>query len=123
MVADEVRVEDIPEKAKLIGRLGVPLGQIVTVTATIIPAEETARVKGGPISSRVSVVQVDGRDIQAVVMPYNRAPGTEVKEGKQVSVVGFETGGFLGTPADAWKHRPPYQTTGFYFESRFVILK
>ena len=45
------------------------------------------------------------------------------KNGATIAIVGYEDGGFVGTPDGAYKFAPPVQESGtFHFKTWFVVL-
>ena len=116
----KVNYRDLGGKVSIIGALGEPLGQIIAVGASI--AEDSKRSKDSQrpplVISEVSHVQ-----IPSVQLEYSLAPGVELKKAKRLTLIGYETGGFKGTPTEAWRHTQPFQTRGFGFSTSFIVLK
>jgi hypothetical protein len=112
---------------RLVGRLGVPMGQMVTIQGVVV--ESGATGYGG--STRLWVRRIDGRATQAALLipihPFGLDEwGSEflpfLEPGASYELDGYETGGFVGVPNDVGRD-VYFQTSGFGFTSGFVAAR
>ncbi len=133
----EDRLEGIPAaqlgtRYELIGQLGAPLGDVVTVAGVLV---EGIAPKGGPGGGpRLVVQKIQAKytqesivlDLRPLEMDYwNESVGLGLREGgeleygKTYELVGFETGRFLGAPRQPAGTGIGDQDYGFHFSLRF----
>jgi hypothetical protein len=110
----------------VVGALGYPLGEVVTVEG--IAADETyTRRKADTGKILLLVHRVNGKPIKReVVLPCQPHEGVELTRptaGARFKFVGYETGGFSGTPEEAFVYIPRTATSGYYFTTSLVILR
>ena len=111
---------DALQPGQVIGRLGEPLGKVVTIEAEIIDGD-TLKQKAmmGLWLLHIKRVGDQRKDalmsVEGVVLPKTH--------GAPIKLIGYETGRFIGTPSEAFKHIPAMATRGFGFETSFVALK
>jgi hypothetical protein len=118
---------DIPGRLQIVGKLGQPLGQLVTVRG-----RWTAPFPSKPASPVFMVNQVDGRpldppaefdDVGAV---WGKAVEfTRKSIGEEWEARGVETGGFVGFSDQVWEElgQPPMQRPPRGFLTRFCYVK
>lgn len=119
----QIHVEDF-HSSQIIGRLGVPLGQVVIVEGTMI--EENSRQKGRDGAKSFRISTVDDRPLDEAVAFWEE---DVVRGGKRRTVWAdgryrlavYETGQFDGWP-NGDTYRPVPQTRGFHFRSELVIV-
>ncbi len=128
-----VRWSDIPERVKVVGRLGLPLGELATVRGIwTAPLPQKAAL---PV---FMVNQVNGRPLDPPaefddVGPVNPTAGESAEFTKRVvgdewELRGAETGGFVGFSKEVWAETglPPVQPGphGFLsFQTRFCYAE
>jgi hypothetical protein len=119
-----VSVDALEAPNMVIGKLGMPLGKIVTIEADM--------VDGGQLSDKalegVTLLKVRSVDGQSVREPiflrfswFETVPPAPLSG--RVRLVGYETGAFTGVPAEAFAYIPPVASQSFHFESAFIVLK
>ncbi|HEV2948042.1 MAG TPA: hypothetical protein VGX70_11745, partial [Gemmataceae bacterium] len=137
------RAEDKPQNApdaksaweyRLTPKLREPLGSVVTVQGVVVEGPS----KGFEDGPNVRVQRINGRarqdDIQIRITPYFAdfgAQGTggghllpRLASGKTFEFEGYETGGFVGVPPEAFKRAGvPLQTSGFHFSHVYKVYK
>jgi hypothetical protein len=109
-----VRAEDIPDRVQIIGSLGRPLGEMVTIRGKWW--DPGRRTKGPPpkdMTPRFRVTEVNGERLvervtfrRELIRPVdvgggNRAPDPE--DGATWELRGVQMGGFRYVPDHAWK--------------------
>ena len=128
------KVPVVPPSAnfELVGELGTKLGSTVTLEGIIVEG----RFKGYEGGPNLLVQKIDGvgtqRVVQLPVSPYfgkfgekisDKAALPKIANGLTFRLRGYETGGFVGIPSDAYGEAGiPLQTTGFYFRNSFVVF-
>ena len=111
---------------KVIGPLGEPLGKVVLIEGWAITEREMNRNSKAPINENFAVDTIDGQKLESpawiqLELPHNHPP---LKEGKRERFTGFQTGGFINEPWEAYNFERVYlQTTGWYFLVYFVVLE
>lgn len=122
-----VHYADIPEQVQIIGKLGQPLGQLVTVRG-----KWTTPFPSKPALPVFVVDQVNGRLLDAPAEFDEVEPvvgdGGEVGRrvvGEQWELRGVETGGFVGFSDKVWNElgEPPMQKPPRGFLTRFCYVK
>lgn len=116
------------KKLKLIGELGLKLGETATVCGIIIDGPS----KGYGDGPNLLVQKINGvsiqRFIQIPVKPYpfmefgkHPLPKLEYEETYRFRL--YETGEFVGTPDEAFNEAGiVFQETGFYFQNRLILI-
>jgi hypothetical protein len=107
-----------------IGNLGQPLGKITTISGTVRQAALGAKASKLDLVLSVEVVN-DQPLSKPIVMPFQIFETAKVVKpylGQAFKYVGYETGGFTGVPAEAFKWVPAVATTGYRFETVYQIL-
>lgn len=109
------------------GTLGHPLGTVMEVSGRVVA--NTSRAKGDvdePFFLRIE--EVDGHKLyqprlfSCTAMPLVRS-APDLKVGDTFRCIGYESGGFQGTPGDVFKHVPVAATKGFGFAVNFAVVK
>lgn len=128
-----VPVNDPGDRFELIGKLGIPLGELATVRGIVIDGPEKS-YEGGP---NLLVQMINGkptqRHIRIPMTPYfydfrgisksRRKKPFQIVNGSTYSMLAYETGGFVGIPSEAYKAGGiPIQTTGFYFRNSLTVF-
>lgn len=107
-----------------IGELGQPLGKITTISGMIRQAALGA--KASNLDLVLSIEAVNDRPLaKPVTMPFQIFTTAKVIPpflGQTFRYVGYETGGFTGVPAEAFKWVPAVATTGHNFEAFYQVL-
>lgn len=113
LVADpDVKAIDIPTESlgrshRLIGPLGLPLGEVVTLTMKV-----EDKVKKGYFPDHVTVTSIDEKDLERPVKLPARLWGySQIKElvpGRALTVRGYQDGGMVGLPAQVFKEETFY---------------
>jgi hypothetical protein len=119
-----VKAEDLSRPGGVVGRLGVPLGKVVTVVGEIIDGREL-RVKSLEGTLLLQATSVDGRKLATpCALSFQwLMPAPAKKLSGAVRLVGYESGRFAGVPPEAFSHIKPVASPGFHFESVFVVVK
>lgn len=112
--------------AIVVGSLGVPLGEVLTIEG--IAADENytkRRADSGDILLRVQTVNGKALKHEAIFpfSPFEGAEMTKPSAGMRFKYVGYETGGFSGIPEGAFAYVPRVPTSGYYFTTSFVVLR
>jgi hypothetical protein len=101
--AEEIQVGDIGSKVIIIGKLGKPLGTVVTVEGQLI--SEPKLGKSGQVTAAFRVNKVDGKALekaQIVGLIFRASAGIPPLHAHEiVHLSGYESGAFIGTPNDA----------------------
>ena len=107
------------------GELGYRLGQVITIEGNYLDGD-TTRQKALSGVLLLVITKVNGKRLKASLqMRFNNAPGVARPRGAGDTpfvLVGYETGGFTGLPAEAFDHISAVATTEFHFESLFTVL-
>jgi len=126
---ERVSASDLGSTIDVIGTLGVPLGKLVTIEGRVARGD----VFGSKGLTEWPVVFVERIDEKAVppttwirLRPYG--PGGnrygDVKPGTRCRLLGFETGGFMGSPKGAMEsYGVEFQDFSWHFNTRFEIVK
>lgn len=94
-------------KRPVLGRLGHPLGEIVSIEGIIADGSFTkAKVDDGWILVRVRAVNAKPLKVEQVFQYEEAAKGSPVV-GSEFKFIGYETGGFTGIPIEAFKYTLP----------------
>lgn len=117
----------------LVGKLGVPLGEVVKVAGVVVEGPFKG-YEGGP---NLRIQRINGKttpaDIQIKLVPYfgkfdgersNELDLPKLKMGKTYEFEGYETGGIVGIPRKAFDRAGVIlQTCSDYFATYFVVIK
>jgi len=113
-------------RSKVIGSLGRPLGEVVTIEGIAADGDYTRR-KAETDEILLRVQAVNGNSLKReAIFNFHPFEGTELKKpsaGMRFRYVGYETGGFSGVPEAAFAYVPRVATSGYYFSTSFVILR
>jgi hypothetical protein len=137
-VADAKQPQNVPVdrlggEYRLVGKLHVPLGDVVKVEGIVVEGPSKG-YEGGP-NLRVQRIQGQAtqEDIQIMLAPYLSEWGEkaisgislpELETGKTYRMEGYETGGYIGAPPKAYRNAGvEFQTAWHYFRSRLVVYK
>jgi hypothetical protein len=112
----DVPIEQLGEGFRLVGKLKRPLGELLRVQGVIV----NRRGQGPNDGLHIRVFRVNGQATQELVEVkiqdyYGRDEIPNLVPGYTCELEGFETGGFVGVPAEAIKRggelsqTPPYQ--------------
>ncbi|RYD17616.1 MAG: hypothetical protein EOP88_25625 [Verrucomicrobiaceae bacterium] len=119
--AKNISVEQL-EKTGIVGRLGLPLGELTGMEGEIV-AEESTGVKSDEGLLLLKVTSVSGKLQPHPQLFRFTSPGEEKPSvGTRLKFRGYETGGFTGLPKNWPEDVPRHAGVGFHFESRIVIL-
>ena len=107
------------------GKLGQSLGKIMTISGVV--HQEALQAKGSDNDLVLSIEAVNNRSLaKPITMPFQifrTAKVTQPVLGQTFRYVGYETGGFIGVPAEAFKWVPAIATTNHHFEAFYQILR
>ena len=129
-----IPINQLGNEFQLVGKIHVPLGKVVTVEGVVVEGPS----KGYEGGFNLRVQRIQGRatqeDIQIAIRPYfyewgkkaevggNALPS--LKAGTTYQMEGYETGGYVGIPAEAYERGGlMVQTTHHYFREEFVVIK
>jgi hypothetical protein len=120
---DTISITDLEQKA-LLGYLGQPLGKVITIAGVV--RQERSGAKSSP-RDVLSVEVVNDHPLpQPILIEFNLFVTAQVAKpvlGRSFKYVGYETGGFTGVPAEAFKYVPAVSTTNHYFQTFFQVLQ
>jgi hypothetical protein len=115
----EIKATDLLETVRVIGRLGVALGQVVRVEGKVTSPPGKANIT----AIFFTVQKVNGRAL-AEPQTFRIGPAYgELERSKMESKTTFhcfESGRFTGLPEEVFKYIPQPATTDFYFETFLV---
>ena len=120
-----ISLQELQERG-VVGPLGRRLGTIVEITGVAVANTSRAKAEAD-LPFRLRVDTLDGRPLkESVIYPFVRA-GAELTlaapaVGDSFHYVGYESGGFGGSPEGEFHHVAPRTTTGYAFETWFVVL-
>jgi hypothetical protein len=102
--AEEIQVSDIGGRVTLIGRLGKPVGTVVTnIEGQLI--SEPKQGKSGQVTAALRLSKIDGKALakaQVVGLVFRVSEGIpKVHANEIVKFSGYESGAFIGTPEAA----------------------
>lgn len=116
-----VRASDLHSKIAIIGPLGKPLGQLMTLSGSIV----RTRTKGDPTLFRVT--HLEGKALGSPIeLPYSVPAWLSIKTlktARTLTLRAYQTGAMVGIPHDAMKETVFVQTTSFTFRTELVLLK
>ena len=126
----KVNITNPGQDIEIIGELGVPMGQMVTVTGIIVQGPR----KGSEYGYNLVVQKIDTTSVQKFIRipltPYfhtddqiNITNASKVKFGKTYRLRAYETGEFAGRPLGAIREiNFLAQTVNYYFRNELVVL-
>ena len=129
-----VPISQLGSGFRLVGKLHVPLGDVVTLQGVVV--EGPFKGYEGGFNLRVQRIQgkATQEDIQIAISPFfykwgekaevggNALPS--LKAGTTYEMEGYETGGYVGIPAKAFERGAVVvQTSEHYFREEFVVIK
>lgn len=122
-----VPIDNSCKPYELIGELGEKLGSTFTVKGIIV--EGSSKGYGGGPNLLIQVIDERSNQlpVQIPISPYFGRFGSgalpKIESDSTYSLRVYETGEFVGVPADAYKEAGiDLQTTGFYFRNRLVVI-
>ncbi len=117
-----VLASDLEGGMQIIGHLGIPLGELASIKAKVVPSEskeadqylEVLEVNDGLLSTpmRFSFSVWQWGNLSSSALPLNRVLSLRV----------YETGGMEGVPQNAMKETTYVATVGWGFSTSVVIL-
>jgi predicted ABC-type transport system involved in lysophospholipase L1 biosynthesis ATPase subunit len=125
--AEEIQMSDIGGQVTLIGRLGKPVGTVVTnIEGQLI--SEPKQGKSGQVTAALRVSKIDGKALakaQIVGLVFRASQGMpKIHANENVKFSGYESGAFIGTPEVArealGKDASPLD---WKFESTVFVIK
>ncbi|RYD62301.1 MAG: hypothetical protein EOP83_14955 [Verrucomicrobiaceae bacterium] len=125
---EKVSIEEFGENKVLIGKLGEPFGKVVRVSCRgYVPTEDDKRSKDEGWKDLVEIFVVGDKLLEVPVRikwsAFLTATVAKPTSDQTLQVWGYETGGFKGTPGEAFQYVPGIADTDFGFVSTFVALK
>jgi hypothetical protein len=112
----------------VIGELGIPMGEVATVRASVVDGNST-RMKEHQDEFLLRITSVNGKDlVTAPLMPFASAIGTEVEGidsmwvGKSITLEAYEAGEFSGVPEHLPDHWPIWAGGGYSLRTHLNIL-
>ncbi|MGE3804595.1 MAG: hypothetical protein AB7K24_07975 [Gemmataceae bacterium] len=112
-------------RRQVIGYLGQPLGEIVTVEG-VVADEQYRGIKADLGQLLLRIQAVNGKQLPNECVFHFLPAWVEIGKptvGSRFKYVGYETGGFTGTPARVFDYIPAHCTTGYCFTTSFVALR
>ncbi len=129
-----IPVEQLGKAYRLVGKLQVPLGDVVRVEGVVVDGPYKGYEDGPNLRVQRIQGQATQHHIQIRLVPYlgewgekavsggQTLPTLEV--GKTYELKAYETGGYIGVPARAYKEEGiEVQTTSYYFRTQLVVYK
>lgn len=122
LTIDEVRLRGVT------GRLGPRLGTIVEVSGSVVAVPEPRRKAHATVPFLLSITAVDDNHLREPVVyefiPYHSSLVFTPKIGDAFRFIGYETGGFEGSPNGFYKIEgvPYHADVNYGFSARFVAL-
>lgn len=117
-----VSTESLGKTHQLVGPLGLPLGEMTTVTLRVEP-----EVSKGYFETYVVVTAISGRRLeQPIRLParlWQWGDLKALKEGQILTVRVYQDGAMIGVPMQAMKETVPVQTQAHAFVTWLVIVK
>ena len=127
-VANQIQWNKLGSEVKVIGPLGPPLGEIITIDASLVSGS-VIDSKAFESITALFVEAVNGKPLDRPV-PILWTPGFQVKvpgnwywPGAHVRVVGFQNGGFSGIVPGEAELGSLRADFSWHFQSRFEVLK
>src|SRR5258708_5073756 len=113
--ADTIHVSTL-SRAKVIGELGRPLGEIVTIEGIASDAADT-RKKSDMGAVLLRIRTVNGKPLKSEIvlhfLPFQDAPINAPSAGAEFKYIGYETGEYDGVPEKAFNYVPRAATTNY----------
>jgi hypothetical protein len=129
-----VPVSELGTQFQLVGKLHSPFGRYITVEGVVVEGPFKGYEGGHNLRLQRIQNRATQEDIQIVIRPYfykwgekpfssgQALPKLEI--GKSYRMEGYETGGYVGTPAKAYREAGvALQTQHHYFRTEFVVVK
>jgi hypothetical protein len=117
-----VQALELQRGTQIIGLLGVPLGELVSIRGEIVDSN----TKGG--DKLVDIVEVDGKALSGTlqmrysVWEWGNIGLKSLPEGQRLKLRVYETGGMIGIPFEAMRETTFVQTEGWGFATSLVLL-
>lgn len=122
---DIVASNNISPSVSVSPDLGQGFGNIITVEGHIPIQEKRSKADEG--KTLFQVTKVEGKAIDnPVTLPlisFSFHPVTYKEPGQTMTLLGYETGSFVGIPPEAFDTIPMVATERFSFRSSFQVLK
>lgn len=113
------------EAAGVLGRLGQPLGTVVTIEG-VVADEKYERPKIDDRQILLLVRRVNGTKLakeQVFCFSDPTKSFAQPKANAAFKYLGYETGGFEGVPEQVWEHFGRSAVAGFGFQTHFHFLR
>ncbi len=123
--AVDVPIQQLGKQFRLLGKLKAPLGEVVKVQGLVVEGPG----KGYEDGLNARVFRINGVATQEFIQIklrdyYSREEIPNLEPGKTFELEGFETGGFVGVPAEALKRGGEVaQTSGHQFLHEFKVIE
>lgn len=122
--AVDVPIQQVGKQFRLLGKLNLPLGEVARVQGLVVQGVG----KGDEDGLQVRVFRINGEAtqqfIQIKLSDYYDREELPVQPGTTCELEGFETGGFVGIPAEAAKRGGVVApTTGHQFVHEFKVIQ
>lgn len=110
---------------RVVGLLGLPLGTVCRVAGAFLAGSEL-RQKAYDGVLLMRVLRVNGVELpQPVRLRFGDLHGgapAGAAAGAPFDVLAYETGAYVGVPAEAWTHIPPAAASEHHLETSLVVL-
>jgi len=113
---------DLQSGTQIVGLLGVPLGELVSIRGKIVEPN----TKGG--GTLLEIVEVDGTALSGIlqmkyrVWEWGNIGQASLPVGQILKFRVYETGGMVGIPTEAMKETTFVQTEGWGFGTSLVLV-
>jgi hypothetical protein len=129
-----IPVDQLGKNYRLIGKLQVPLGEVVCIEGVVVEGDD----KGFEDGPNLRVQRIDGKAVQGNIQiklhPYftdwgGKASGEghslpKLESGKTYLMEGYETGRYVGIPTKAYKQAGVHrQASDHIFHTELVVYK
>lgn len=119
----DVPTQQLGKQFRLLGRLNLPLGEVVRVQGIIVRGPEKAFEDGLNVRAYRINGQATQQFVQIKLVDYYGRDELPLQPGVACELEGFETGGFVGVPAEALRRGGEVtQTTGHHFVHEFKVI-
>ncbi len=116
-----ISADDLNRKYVVIGPLGIPLGEVVTVDGIAVINQ------GKGATHLFQVTSVNGKTLnKPLTMPYRIWPWADLKKldaQSRYRLRVFQDGGFAGVPEQAMKETTYVQTHAYCFVTSLVVVR
>jgi len=117
-----VYAADLETGTQIIGLLGLPLGELASVTARIVVSSSKS------VDRYVEVSEINGRrlskpiEMEFTIWQWGGLSNKELPLGQRLRLRVYETGGMVGVPRAAMEETVTVATVAWKFQTSLVVL-